>query len=171
MKKISFICVLLLFFVSACSTVQYTKRSSLILVPESQEIALGITSFQEINQKEKISTDASQKALIEKVGRKIAAVADRPDYKWEFVLFDAPDKVNAFALPGGKVAFYTGIMPLCADENGVAVVMAHEIAHAIARHGAERMTHQLAAGFAGDVLSSAITKQTPNAQHRTSNIE
>jgi predicted Zn-dependent protease len=98
--------------------------------------------------------------MVSEVGRRIAAAADKPDYKWEFVVIE--DKsVNAFALPGGKVAFNTGIMPVCQDEAGIAAVMGHEVAHALARHGSERMSQQQALSIGGVALMAAISGTSP----------
>jgi predicted Zn-dependent protease len=80
--------------------------------------------------------------MVNRVGHRIARVANRPDYQWEFRVIASPEQ-NAFALPGGKVAVYEGILPICANEAGVAVVMSHEVAHALARHGGERMSHSV----------------------------
>jgi predicted Zn-dependent protease len=104
--------------------------------------------------------------MIKRVGDRIAKAAqvlmaeygqsDRlKDYNWEFNLIDS-DEINAFCMAGGKVAFYTGILPICKDENGVATVMGHEVAHALARHGAERASQQMAAGIGSTVLELAL---------------
>lgn len=153
--------VLVLAFLAGCATVEYTNRKSLILIDQQQEMSLGAQGFKEVMEKEKVSGDVVQSELIKRVGNRIAAVANRPDFKWEFVLIDNPKTVNAFCLPGGKVVFYTGILPLCKDENGIATVMSHEVAHAIARHGAERVSQQIAAGALQDVLSEVVTNQSP----------
>src|SRR5213080_3724305 len=79
----------------------------------------------------------------EAVGQRLARVAERPDYKWRFAAIDDPKQQNAFCLPGGKVAVYTGIFPIAESTNGLAVVLGHEIAHALARHGAERISQGL----------------------------
>jgi predicted Zn-dependent protease len=97
------------------------------------------------------------------VGQRIAAAADKPDYKWEFALIQGKE-VNAFALPGGKVVFWEGMMPVAQDDNGVAVVMGHEVAHALARHGAERMTQTMGAQALGELLSMGVGKVSPGLQ-------
>lgn len=126
----------------ACVTTPISQRSAFILIPFAQEVSLGAQAYREILEKEKESNDEKLKIIINRVGRRIAKVSDMPDLEWEFKLIDSKQK-NAFALPGGKVAFYTGILPVCANEAGVATVMGHEIAHAIARHGAQRISQQL----------------------------
>jgi len=94
--------------------------------------------------------------MIQRVGKRIAAVADRPDYRWEFTLIQDDKMVNAFALPGGKVAVYTGILPVAESEAGLAAVMSHEVAHAIARHGGERMTTGLLAQMGMTALNVGL---------------
>lgn len=127
-----------------CQTVLLTGREQLSLLPEEQEIRLGVIAFQEVLDTEPKSQNAHLTQMVERVGKRIASVAEREDYQWEFVLLARPNQ-NAFCLPGGKVAVYEGILPVCQNEAGLAVVMSHEIAHAIARHGGERMSHQMAA--------------------------
>jgi predicted Zn-dependent protease len=136
-----------------------TGRKQLLLVPESQEIGMGQTAFDEIQQKEHPSTNAAWSAMVERVGQRIASAADRPDYAWEFRLIQG-DTQNAFCLPGGKVVVYEGILPVCESEGGLAVVMAHEVAHAIARHGGERMSQNYAVGAVQQAVSYATQSQT-----------
>lgn len=119
----------------------------MLLMPEQQEVALGATAYEELMATEVPSRDQVNQAMVNRVGKRIAAVAGRPDYEWEFRLI-ASDEMNAFALPGGKVAVYEGILPVCQNEAGLAVVMSHEIAHALARHGGERMQDQAAVDIA-----------------------
>ncbi|MCC6670692.1 MAG: M48 family metallopeptidase [Planctomycetes bacterium] len=105
---------------------------------------LGAQAYQEETGKYKVLRGTKEAQMIERVGQRIAKASGR-DYQWEFKLLDAPNVVNAFCLPGGKIAFYTGILPICANEDGVAIVMGHEVAHATSGHGAERMSQGLAA--------------------------
>ncbi|HRZ86215.1 MAG TPA: M48 family metallopeptidase [bacterium] len=164
MKRIVPVILLLAGLMTGCSTVQYTNRQSLMLISADQEVALGASGFKETISKAKVSGDTVKCDLIKKVGQRIAAVADRPDFKWEYVLVDDPKTVNAVCLPGGKVIFYTGILPICRDENGIATVMAHEVAHAIARHGAERVSQQLATNVVGEMLASAVSGKSAATQ-------
>ncbi len=103
---------------------------------------MGKQSFNEILKKEKVSEDTKLTEIVQKVGKRIIAVSDMPDLGWEIKLIESEQK-NAFALPGGKIAIYTGILSVAKNEAGLATVMSHEIAHVIARHGAQRMTQQL----------------------------
>src|SRR5512137_1049375 len=89
-----------------------------------------------------ISNDAAANALLQKVGKRIAAVAPLPNAQWEFVVFESKE-ANAFCLPGGKVGVYTGLLPITRDEAGLATVIGHEVAHAVAHHGAERMSQEM----------------------------
>jgi predicted Zn-dependent protease len=165
MKKLLFFLFGLIVLLAGCATVQYTNRTSFMLITPEEEIALGEEAYNQVLAEAKLSQDLEMVSSVEKVGKRIAAVADKPEYNWEFSLIDDPDSVNAFALPGGKVAFYSGILPICKDELGIAVVMGHEVAHVIARHGAERMSQGMLAEFVGGVLQVAITNKTPEAQN------
>ena len=151
-----------LLFICGCATTPYTGRQQLMLFSEGEEAQIGEAYFTEIKATEKISADERSRALIERVGARIAAATDKPDYNWEFILIEN-EQVNAFALPGGKVAFYTGILPTTQDETGVAVVMGHEVAHALARHGTERLSQQQLLSAGGTVLNVALAGRGPLA--------
>jgi predicted Zn-dependent protease len=140
----------------ACAATPYTRRSQLILISPEQEAKLGAQAFQQVLSKEKVVKESRLTAPVEEVGRRLARVADRADFRWQFVVVDDPKQVNAFALPGGKVAAYTGIFPVAQTTNGLAVVMGHELAHVIARHGAERISQGLAAQVGGSLLGAVL---------------
>lgn len=129
---------------AACYTNPVTGRQSLVLVAPSEEIALGVQSFQQIRAEEKVSNDSKANERVRRVGQRIAGVVGEqmPGAQWEFVVFESKD-ANAFALPGGKVGVYTGLLGLATSDDELAAVMGHEIAHVIARHGAERMSEQM----------------------------
>jgi metalloendopeptidase OMA1, mitochondrial len=127
----------------SCETAPISGRNQLILLSPSEETRLGLQAYQEILKKEKISTDPALNAMLQRVGARIAAATGRTDFQWEFRLIENDKMVNAFCLPGGKVAVYTGILPITRDEAGLAAVIGHEVAHATARHGAERMSQGL----------------------------
>lgn len=149
--------VLLAAFLVGCSTVPITGRKQLNLVSAEQEMQLGLTSFNEMKQEVPISKDPAANALVQKVGKKIAEVAsaDMPNAQWEFVVFESKE-ANAFCLPGGKIGVYSGILPITKDEAGLATVIGHEVAHAAAHHGGERMS-QATALEAGGQLAGALT--------------
>ena len=125
-----------------CRSVPMTGRKQLLVGSEAKEIEMGKQSYLELMAGETPSPNAEAAAMVERVGRRIAAVSGRDDYEWEFRLI-AGETPNAFCLPGGKVAVYEGILPVCQSEAGLAVVMSHEVAHALARHGGERMNQQM----------------------------
>ena len=152
--------LLLTLTVLACQTVPMTGRSQFVVVSESRESELGDEAYKETLKKEQLSTRADWQAQLRRVGQRIAAAADKPEYKWEFNVIQGKE-INAFALPGGKVAFWEGIMPVAQDDTGIAVIMGHEVAHALARHGAERMSQTLGAQAIGQILSAGIGEANP----------
>jgi len=128
---------------AACQNVPITGRHQLQLISSGQEASMGLTAYQDVLKKEKVSHDPALNELVTRVGTRIAAATGQSDFQWEFKVLDNDKTVNAFCLPGGKVAVYTGLMPVAKDEAGLAAVIGHEVAHAIARHGAERVSQQL----------------------------
>jgi len=150
---------------SGCGIVPVTGRSQLNLMSPSEEMQLGLTSFEETKKQIPISKDAAANAMVQRVGQRIAAVAgkDMPNAQWEFVLFESKE-VNAFCLPGGKVGVYTGILPITKDEAGLATVLGHEIAHAVARHGGERMSEAMVIQTGGSLLGLGLQKTDPKWQ-------
>ena len=123
---------------SGCRKAPGTARDQLIYISEEKEIALGLSAFREVLKNSRLSTDPKLTVMVNKIGHRIAEAANKPEYHWEFAVIQDDRQVNAFALPGGKVAVYTGILKLTKNEAGLATVMAHEVAHALQRHGAER---------------------------------
>ena len=117
---------------------------------------MGLASFQQMKGEVPISKDSTSATLVERVGKRIAAVAPLPNAQWEFVLFESKE-ANAFCLPGGKVGVYTGILPYTRDEAGLATVIGHEVAHAVARHGASCMSRQMVLQGLGQITESRIT--------------
>jgi predicted Zn-dependent protease len=150
---------------SGCSTAPVTGRRQLSLVSSDQEMQLGISSFQELKKETPISQDPAANALLQKVGKRIAGAAakDLPNAQWEFVVFESKE-ANAFCLPGGKIGVYTGILPITKDEAGLATVLGHEVAHAAAHHGAERMSQQLVADTGAQYVGSRLTNAAPVTQ-------
>lgn len=126
----------------ACQTVPITGRSQIMLLSESEEQQMGLSAYQEILGKARVSGDPALNSQVLRVGQRIAQAAERPDYKWEFRVVE-DKQANAFCLPGGKIAVYTGILPITRDDAGLAAVLGHEVAHATARHGGERISQQL----------------------------
>jgi predicted Zn-dependent protease len=146
--------LIVLLLVHACATVPVTGREQLDLVDNTEIIQMSSQQYQEVLKQSKLSSNAQQTAMIRSVGAKIQRAVESymaskglssqlQGFNWEFNLIDDDKTVNAWCMPGGKVAFYTGILPICNGETGVAVVMGHEVAHAIANHGRERMSQGL----------------------------
>ncbi|PIP71879.1 MAG: peptidase M48 family protein [Nitrospinae bacterium CG22_combo_CG10-13_8_21_14_all_47_10] len=134
--------IFVIFLLTACATTPVSDRQALILIPLSQEIALGKQAYQQTLKDQKDSENTHLTQVLLRVGQRIAEVSDMPKLDWEFRLIESKEK-NAFALPGGKVAVYTGMLQICQNEAGLATVLSHEISHVIARHGAQRMSQQL----------------------------
>ena len=136
----------LLMFVG-CTTVPQTGRSALHLVNSDELASMSAAQFSELKQETPISRDPAYNAQVRRVGERIAYAAgpDMPNAQWEFVVFDDDDQINAFAMPGGKVAVYTGILKIARTDDELAIVMGHEVAHVAAGHGNERMSHQMLA--------------------------
>ncbi len=148
-----------------CASVPYTGRKQMVLVSEADEIKMGQEAYAKVLKESKLSTDAGKTAMVRRVGERLAKIANAPaDYQWEFNLIEDEKQINAFCLPGGKVAVYTALLPVAKDEAGLAVVMGHEISHALARHGAERMSQGMAANIGGEILSVALAGQAPGTQ-------
>ena len=159
---LKFIYLLLISFVVAgcMGKTPVTGREQVIFISPSKEKALGEKSYKEFLAKAKLSTDKKQTARVKRIGNRIAKVANRPDFNWEFNLVQN-DQMNAFCLPGGKVIVYTGILKVAKNDDQLATVMSHEIAHALARHGAERMSHQQIANILGSIGSIALNSYHP----------
>jgi len=159
-------CLVLL--LSSCSQVAITGRKQLNLVPSFVMNSLSFQSYGEFLSQNKMSSDTQQTQMVQRVGSRVQKAVEQycaennlsgqlQGYQWEFNLAE-DTSVNAWCMPGGKVVVYTGLLPVAKDETGLAVVMGHEIAHAIAKHGAERMTHGLIVEFGGMALSEALAK-------------
>jgi metalloendopeptidase OMA1, mitochondrial len=156
---------LLTVILTGCNTVPVTGRSQFNLMSTGQEQQLGLSSFDQLKKETPISKDPAANALVQKVGHRIAAVADKdmPGAQWEFVVFESKE-ANAFCLPGGKVGVYTGILPITRDEAGLATVIGHEVGHAVARHGGERMTDAMLLQTGGDILGASLSQGDPRIQ-------
>ena len=172
MKKLLVLSVIIAFTI-ACTTVPITGRKQMNLLPESQMMSMSLTSYNQfVSTNQMVPVTDARAQQVKEIGQKIAAAATRylkikgasdrvAGFKWDFNVAES-NEVNAWCMPGGKVVFYTGILPICQDADGIAVVMGHEVAHAIARHGNERMSQGLlvqGGGMAVD-LASAMTNQS-----------
>jgi len=151
--------------VAGCSTNPYTGRSQLMLVSKAQEKELGADAYQEVLGQSNVSTDPREVDPVRRVGKAIAQAANQPDFQWEFNTIIDDKTMNAWCLPGGKIAFYTGIFPVLEDEAGMAFVMGHEVGHALMHHGAERMSQQLAAGSMAAIVGAYLgTKDSSSSE-------
>ncbi len=138
--SITFVALTLL---GACSHSPVTGRQQLMLIPEQQATEQGDAAYKEILGKSKLSKDPKYVDQVRRVGQRIAQSANKPDYQWEFNVIDEPKTINAWALPGGKVAVYTGLLNLNLSDAELGAVMGHEVGHAIAQHSRERMSQAL----------------------------
>ena len=164
------VCMLIAAILIACSSVAFTGRNRMLLYSDSEITSLSNESYNELMSTSKVSTNKEQTAMIEEVGQRITGALTKylaskgeqsllDDITWSFKLVQ-DNQVNAFCMPGGQVVFYEGIMPLCDTPDLVAVVMGHEIAHALARHGNERMSQQALASLVGGVTGEVVEQKT-----------
>jgi predicted Zn-dependent protease len=160
----------LLLQVLGCAEVPITHRKGLHLVPETELLSMSLQQYDDVLKKSKLSTDTQKVETVRRAGNRIAKAAEAfltetgqqdkiKNYKWEFNLIEDDKTVNAWVMPGGKAAVYSGILPYTQDETGLAVVLGHEVAHALADHGNERMSEALIANMGGMALSVALSQQ------------
>ena len=150
----------------SCRSVPVTGRSQFLLTTESYENSLGAESYEEYKKEYPKSTNAEYNAALERCGNAIKAVAGVDDFEWEFTVLDSEIQ-NAFCLPGGKVAVYSGIMDSMDNEAELAFVVGHEIGHAIARHGGERMSRSILQSLGAVLVSAAFNSETIDAIYGT----
>lgn len=173
MKKLLSLTLLLLFIVS-CSTVPITGRKRINLVSDANILPTSFAQYDAFLKDNKVSTNAVKSNQIQNVGVRISKSVDKfmrangmvneaNNYRWEFNLID-DETVNAWCMPGGKVVFYTGILPICANTDGIAAVMGHEIAHAFAKHGQERMTSSYAQQLGGVAVAIGTANKDPKSR-------
>ena len=170
--------IFIFFFITAvlysCSTVPITERKRVNIVDDSQILPASFAQYDNFLKENKLSTDAKMTREIENIGLRISKSVDRfmrangmteeaNSYQWEFKLVD-DDQMNAWCLPGGKVVFYTGILPVCKNTDGIAAVMGHEIAHAFAKHGQERMTSSYGQQLGGMAVAIGTSGQNYETQ-------
>ncbi|CAN5504371.1 M48 family metallopeptidase [soil metagenome] len=167
--------LLVLVFICSCSKVPYTNRKQVSLIPESELVSLSLTEYKSfLSKNPPVAVGNPDANMVKRVGSKIQAavvkfltqkkLSDRiQGYKWEFNLVD--DKtVNAWCMPGGKVVVYSGLLAVTQNETALAIVMGHEIAHAVARHGNERMSQQMVTQLGGTALSVALQNKSAETQ-------
>mgnify|MGYP006286930467 CR=1 FL=1 len=156
---------------AGCANVPVTGRSQLNLVSTGKLAAMAADDYQTLLKEKPLSQDRDKIETLRRCGGRIrtaaedflrerGAAGELEHYAWEFNLIEAPDTINAFCMPGGKIAFYSGIWPVARDETGIAVIMGHEVAHALARHGNERMSQLLLVELGGQALDAALEEQS-----------
>ncbi len=138
----------------SCQTVAVTGRRQFNMFSLEQDKQLGGEAYADAMAQSKRITSGPQYAQVKRVVERLIPVVDDPGFEWEFNVIDDPKTVNAWCMPGGKIAVYTGILPVAQDDAGLAVVLGHEIAHAVARHGTERMTTQGVGSVGLSILAS-----------------
>ncbi len=158
----------------SCQTVPITGRQQISLIPSENVLGMSYTNYSEFISKNKVIADSREAHMVKSVGVNIQNAVERyftntnmsdqlSGYKWEFNLVENKE-INAWCMPGGKVVVYSGILPVTKDETGLAIVMGHEIAHAIARHGDERLSQGLLAQMGGAALSTALSQKPKETQ-------
>ncbi len=166
--------ILIVLTVFNCSTVPLTGRRQLSLIPESDMMTLSLTEYGKFLKENKLSSDKAKTEMVKRVGTRISKAVETymaqqglsdnlKGYQWEFNLVESPD-INAWCMPGGKVVVYTGLLPIAQNDEGLAVVLGHEIAHAVARHGSERMSDQMLVQLGSSTLSAALSSKPNETQ-------
>ena len=173
-KSLLIATVIISIIIASCNSVPVTGRKQVSLLPESQLIGLSLTNYSEFMSTHKISRDMTKSTQVKQVGKKISEAVSTflkskkqssliEGYQWEYNLVDESEP-NAWCMPGGKIVVYSGILPFTKDAAGLAVVMGHEVAHAVARHGNERMSQQIILQYGGQFLSSFISDKPEQTQ-------
>ena len=164
---------ILAFFLQACGSVPISGRRQLLLVPDQEVLALSLQQYQDFMGKAPVIRNTANAQMVDRVGRRISSAVELylrnngyeseiRNFSWEFNLVKSND-VNAFCMPGGKIVVYEGLLPITRDEEGLAIVMGHEIAHAVAKHSNERMSQQIALQYGGQI-AGGLLGNNPAAQ-------
>lgn len=170
MRKIHIILCILAYLLTSCGSVPLTGRKQLLLVSDSEVLSSSLTQYNEYIKTAQKSKSSSQTAMVKRVGQKIADATEQylkqvgmgsevKNFSWEFNLID-DKQVNAFCMPGGKIVVYEGLMKLVSSDDELAVVIGHEVAHAVAKHSNERMSQQIAAQYGSQILSVALSEKS-----------
>lgn len=174
MRFLTYSILLLMLILASCSSVPVTGRKQMLLVSDSEVLTLSLQEYDQFMKTASKSTNYKSIALVQKVGRNIANAVERylnenglssmvSDFSWEFNLVKSTD-VNAFCMPGGKIVVYEGILPITNDEVGLAVVLGHEVAHAVAKHANERVSQQMLTQYGGQALTVVMGSSSSQAK-------
>lgn len=163
LMRLFIVTALALIFAQGCATAPYTGRNQLLLLSSAQEMQLGMQAAQEVLSEERLSRDPQYVNAVQEVGWNIARVANEPSFQWEFFVVDDPETANASCLPGGKVFVYSGIFRYARNADQLAAVIAHEVAHAVARHGGERISNMLVLQLGQQAALAAIGQNSSTA--------
>ena len=169
-----------LLLLAGCSSVPLTGRKQVLLVSDQEVLASSLTQYNDYIKTATKSTDKAKSAMVTRVGQRIAAATEQylrengmadevKNFSWEFNLVKDP-QVNAFCMPGGKIVVYEGLLPLVASEDELAVVVGHEVAHAVAKHSNERMSQQLMAQYGAALLGVAVSDKSAAVQKAASAV-
>lgn len=170
MKKITSLFVAMLLLLSSCGSVPLTGRKQVLLVSDQEVLSSSLTQYSDYMKSAKKSSSKDGAAMVTRVGKKIAAATEQylrnngleseiKNFAWEFNLVNDP-QVNAFCMPGGKIVVYEGLMQLVSSDDELAVVVGHEVAHAVAKHSNERMSQQLMAQYGAQILGQALSNKS-----------
>ncbi|MEM9680446.1 MAG: M48 family metallopeptidase [Bacteroidota bacterium] len=175
MKLKKHIALLVVFgMVLSCATNPFTGKKTMAFVSNADLFPMSFQQYNQVKTDSKIITGTKDAEMITRVGQRISVAAERwldannfqgylKDYKWEYILIES-DQVNAWCMPGGKIAFYTGILPIARNETGVAAIMGHEVAHALANHGQQRMSSSMLQQLGAGAVAVATTKESVENQ-------
>lgn len=174
MKKKVSVWLSMLLFLAACSSVPLTGRKQMLLVSDSEVLSSSLTQYSDYMKTATKSTSKNGSVMVTRVGKKIAAATEQylknngleseiKNFSWEFNLVK-DDQVNAFCMPGGKIVVYEGLMQLVDSDDELAVVVGHEVAHAVAKHSNERMSQQLMAQYGAQIIGQALSNKSAAVQ-------
>ena len=174
MKKLTSLLIIALLLLSSCGSVPLTGRKQILLVSDQEVLASSLTQYSDYMKSAPVSTNAKGKAMVTRVGKKIAAATEEylrangfanevQNFAWEFNLVK-DNQVNAFCMPGGKIVVYEGLLKLCSSDDELAVVVGHEVAHAVAKHSNERISQQLLTQYGAQILSQALSEKSASIQ-------
>lgn len=180
MKKITSLLFIALLLLSSCGSVPITGRKQVLLVSDQEVLSSSLTQYSEYMKSAPVSTNTNGKNMVTRVGKKIAAAteqylkanglsAELSNFSWEFNLVK-DNQVNAFCMPGGKIVVYEGLLKLVSSDDELAVVLGHEVAHAVAKHSNERMSQQLMTQYGAQILTQALSNKSAAIQKAGSTI-